>query len=513
MTAGQAPEIAREIARARRLVAEGRAEAAVELMTDLLQAAPDDVGLLAALGAVSRSAGLLDEAERAYRATLERRPNAVGVVVGLADVLVAKGETEPAIKILSRIHRLAPQLLPAALSLGAALFAADRAPEALALYDAVLVRHPERPQVHANRAEVLARLGRYGESLAAAETAHGLDPQDPRIAVNRAFALLVEGRVEEGLAAYEARLDQRLTGAALRTGLDLPRWTDGPRPHGRILIAAEQGLGDEIRFGALSWTLARDGAALVVEAEPRLVPLLRRSLPTAEIVAYDRQRSGLKPVFGYGWLAGLASPPVAWIEAGSLPLRLGLPRPDPVAPNGYLKPDARRATEFREWLAPLRAEGARVVGVVWGSARQETARRRFYPPLAAWGPLLGQNDIRFVDLQYTESSADRTAFRERFGVEIAPVDTLDKRHDLDGGAALASALDAVVGVSSSVTALAGAVGTPVIEIMAERIWLPRAGGRDSMLGPVRFAEAAAPGDWSDAMAHAAAMLAALPSRV
>lgn len=501
-----------EIERARRLVAEGRAEAAVDLIAGLLHAAPDDADLLSALGSVSRAAGLLDEAEKAYRAVLERRPNAVGAVVNLADVLVAKGQTDPAITILARIHRLAPQLVPATLSLGAALFAADRAPEALALYDTVLAERPDLAQAHANRAEVLARLGRYADSLAAVETAHRLNPQDPRIAVNRAFALLVEGRIGDGLAAYEARLDPGLPGSPLRTGLDLPRWTHGPRPDGRLLIAAEQGLGDEIRFGALSWAAARAGASLVVEAEPRLVPLLRRSLPAAEIVAWNRRRSGIKPVYSYGWLAGLSPPPVAWIEAGSLPLRLGLSPSDPVAPDGYLRPDDRRTADFRRWLAPHRATGDRVVGIVWGSSRQDTNRRRFYPPLEAWGPVLGLRGVRFVDLQYTEASADRAAFRERFGVEILPCDVLDKRNDLDGSAALAAALDAVVGVSSSVTALAGAVGTPAIEIMAERVWLPRAGSRDGVLGPVRFAEAGSPGDWADAMARAAAMLSALPPR-
>lgn len=503
---------AAEIARARQLVRDGRTEDAIALLTGLLRQAPHDVNLLLALGAIGHSAGLLDEAERAYRSVLESRPNTVEAVVGIANILVDRGTPDPAIRILHRIHAMAPRLLQPALALSAALLAGDRTQQALGLCDRLLVEQPEVAQVHANRAEVLARLGRYAESLAAADRAYRILPTNPRIALNLAFALFLEGRTAEALAAYEARLDPRNATAPLRTGLELPRWSGGPRPEGRLLVAAEQGLGDEIRFGAMAWSLAGDGADLVIEAEPRLVALLRRSLPSAEVVPYDRRRSGVRPVFGYGWLSRLSRQPSAWIEAGSLPLRLGLSASAPVAPDGYLTPDPASAAGWRDRFAAIRAEGMRVVGIVWGSSRQEPARRRFYPPVEAWGPVLGVPGIRFVDLQYTESGADRALFRERFGVDIRPVDGLDKRNDLDGSAALAASLDAVVGVSSSVTALAGAVGTPVIEIMADRIWLPRAGGRDGLVGTIRFAEADVPGDWAEAMARAATILDAIPAR-
>lgn len=497
------------IARARQLLREGRPEAAAEAIGELLRAAPEDPDLLAALGGVCRAAGLLDEAEAAYRSALGRRPNAVAAAVGLAEVMIAKGDPDPAIRILSRIHQLAPQLAPAAMALATALLAAGRPDDALALYDQLLAQSPDLAQAHANRAETLARLGRYRDSLAAAETAHRLAPADPRIALNRAFALLLEGRVEDGLAAYEARLDPAHPNAPVRDGLHLPRWSGAHPPDGPLLVAAEQGLGDEIRFGALAWRMAGDGIPLMVEAEPRLVPLLRRSLPDASVHSQDRRRSGVKPVFRYDWLAGTSPRPVAWIDAGSLPFRLGLPSVGSVAPRGYLRPDPRRVAAFTEWLAPLRSTGP-VVGIVWGSSRRDAGRSRFYPPLDAWKPVLTLPGVRFVDLQYVDADEDRRAFRETMGVDILPVDILDKRNDLDGGAALAAALDAVVGVSSSVAALAGAVGTPTIEVAGERVWLPKSGGRDAILGPIRLVEAGTPGDWGDAMRQAAALLRQTP---
>ncbi|MEQ8397828.1 tetratricopeptide repeat protein [Thalassobaculum sp.] len=494
-----------EIDRARRLAAEGQAEAAIEQLDALSRSSPDDISVLYALGAVARSAGLLDEAERAYRAVLDRQPNEVEAAVGIANVLVAKGNPGSATRILARIHNLSPQLLPASMALGAALLADDNPIDALALFDHIIVEHPDLPQAHANRAEVLARLGRYRESLAAAEHAHQLAPADARIGLNRAFALLTERRINEGLAAYEARLVPDHPTAAIREGLGLPRWDGGLLPSGRLLVVAEQGLGDEIRFAASAWALARDGVPIVLEAEARLVPLLKRGLPTATVVPYDRRRSGVRPIFRYRWLDGLDEQPVAWIEAGSLPLRLGLPKKTSIAPSGYLKPDEERTTGFRHWLRSS-GDARPTVGIVWGSGDQGATRRRFYPPLEAWGPVLGIPEIRFVDLQYVDSGDDRAVFKEIFGIDIQPVDALDKRNDLDGTAALDAALDMVVGVSSSVAALAGAVGTPTLEILGQRNWVPKVAGRDGWLGSIRQIEPDAPDDWSDVMAQAGAVL-------
>lgn len=504
-------QYAAEIEHAHRLAATGQVAAAVESLAALSRSAPDDLDLLFALGVVARSAGLLDEAEQAYRTVIGKRPSAVEAAVNLAGVLVAKGTPAPAITILTRIHQLAPGLVPAALGLGAALFAANDPLAALAVYERVLAERPDHAEAHANRAEALFRLGRYPEALEAVERAHSLAPDDPRIGLNRAFALLIDGRLDEGFAAYEARLAASLPDAPIREGLDLPRWSGGPLPDGPLLVAAEQGLGDEIRFTAAAAALAATGQALVIEAEPRLVPLFRRSLPGAVVEPYDRRRSGVRPVFGYRWLTQLAEPPVAWIEAGSLPLRLGPPRDRAFAPNGYLTVDRDRVEALR-LPAPAGSVAPPTVGIVWGSAGTDARRRRFYPPAEAWGPILTLPGMRFVDMQYVESADDRAMFRDRFGVAIEPVDSIDKRNDLDGLAALSAGLDAVIGVSSSVTALAGAVGTPAIEVLGERVWLPRVDGRDGWLGPIRLVEADPPGSWDATMERAAALLAETVSR-
>ena len=92
------------------------------------------------------------------------------------------------------------------------------------------------------------------------------------------------------------------------------------------------------------------------------------------------------------------------------------------------------------------------------------------------------------------------------GAEIVGTDDLDKRNDLSTAACLAAAMDAVIGVSSSVAAMAAAVGTPTVEVTPERSWVPLIGGRDAWLGSVVAAYPDTPGDWPAAMGRALAEL-------
>ncbi|NQW09318.1 MAG: glycosyltransferase family protein [Alphaproteobacteria bacterium] len=492
-------EIDRAIAAANAFAADGRPSDGLDALFPLIDRYPEHPALLFAVGRLAQGAGLLEQAEAAYRGVLRLLPSSVEAATNLANVMVARDEVAPALAILQRIHDLAPTVAPVTASLAAARLAEGDAEEALRLYERLIDRDPSDARHHANRAEALARLDRHADSLAALDRAATLAPDDPDIGFNRSIALLTSGRVEEGFAAYETRLTPALATAPHREGLTLPRWAGAPLT-GPLLVVAEQGLGDEIRFAAGLTALREAGVEdIVVEIEPRLVTLLARGLPWATVRPHDRRtEGGRRPVFRYRWLDRLPHPPVAWIEAGSLPLRLGAARTRPMAPLGVLAADPGQITRVEPLLPPA-APGQLRIGLVWSSGVTTHARRPFYPPLEAFGPLLTARDIVTVDLQYTDSHTDRARFQELFGAAPAPVEGLDKRGDLDGLAALMTRLDAVVAISGSTAALAAALGVPTIELHRGETWIPRLDDRDYWLGSLRPIAPDSPGDWPAVM--------------
>lgn len=490
------------IVRARDLARHGDLHSAIGELEALAAGSSDPAPAIFEIGNLTKAAGLYDQAEAAFRKVMETYPGSVEAATNLANVLSAKGQTETAIAILRNVQSVVRGNPIVDISMADALFADGRIDDALKAYDGLAARYPDYAPVHANRGEALARFGRHAEAIAALDKAAAQAPSTPSIVRNRAFSRLALGNMRAGFADYEARLNPALPSAPVRTNLDAPRW-DGTVPlDGPLLVVAEQGLGDEIRFAAALPGLIERVGDVIVECDPRLVELFAGSLPGARVLTHNRRRDGLRPVYDY---AHLPVRPAAWIEIGSLPHRLGLPGPVPMATLGYIVTDQIQSGLLR---ARLKSEaGSRpLIGFCWGSSAAERSRRRFYPALQDWGPLLSGFDAAFVDLQYIPSEEDRATFRELCGADIIGTDDLDKRNDLSTAACLAHAVDAMIGVSSSVTAMAAAVGTPSVEVTPERTWVPLVGGRDAWLGAIVAAYPDRPGDWTQAMARALAEL-------
>ena len=64
-------------------------------------------------------------------------------------------------------------------------------------------------------------------------------------------------------------------------------WTGGRLKNKRLLVRAEQGVGDQILFASLIPDLAAarkaEGGSVMLECEPRLVPLFARSFPDVTV--------------------------------------------------------------------------------------------------------------------------------------------------------------------------------------------------------------------------------------
>jgi hypothetical protein len=115
------------------------------------------------------------------------------------------------------------------------------------------------------------------------------------VRLNLAMALLRLGSYHEGLPLYEARLDKTTwSGFATlesRTALRHRLLGPGEPVDGRrILLLAEQGLGDSIMCARYIPLLARRGARIIVASNPTLAPFWRvfpasrpccRRLPTS----------------------------------------------------------------------------------------------------------------------------------------------------------------------------------------------------------------------------------------
>ncbi|MFO7481444.1 tetratricopeptide repeat protein [Oceanibaculum nanhaiense] len=464
------------LAEAAALLGENRFLEALNRYQAILKNDPVNIAALFGAGNVAKELGEFDGAITLYQTVLQLDPGSIEAANNLGSVLRQLGRYDEAVEVFREAigrKQDEPRLW---LNLGATL-AQRRGPDdnanARLFYEEALRLDPKQAEPHANLALLLRSMGELDQSFVHFRKALELKPDDNRLRFNHALTELAFGRLETGWRDYEVRHAPGMQKAIdYRHGL--PRWQGEDLSGKSILISGEQGLGDQIVFAACLPDVIDRAARVVVDVEPRLVPLFRRSFPKADIRPYVMTQENGRCVFTYDWLKpkpDIASP------IGSLPRFLrarieDFPEPDK-GRQSYLQADAARVAIWREKLAALGPEPK--IGICWRSGLQTPDRKRFYTDLAAWGPILTLPGLRFVNLQYDDCAEELAAAAKAFGVTIQNFADIDQRNDLDETAALISALDMVVSAPTAVQAMAGALGVPTLLLGSS--WLTFSSGR------------------------------------
>jgi len=308
-------------------------------------------------------------------------------------------------------------------------------------------------------AQAAVTLARFELAGRVARTALTAQPGDAELTYHLAQVEKSAGDLARGWA-LDAR---RTSGPRFHRTKDLPPPAGvGPLPRAGLLVAAEQGIGDELLFLSCLPDLLAECPEAVVEADPRFYPLLARSFPGLRMIDRQVRQDGEKAIYDYADVVpalGLTS----HIHAGDLPGRYRADRDRPCERAAYLRADPERIAHWRARLAAIPGDGL-TVGICWRSMLASGVRSLYYAEPADLLPLFRLPGLRFVCLQYDECRAELDALRRDHGVEVWRPEDLDQMEDLDGVAALISALDVVVSTATSVCVLAAALGRPTIRL-------------------------------------------------
>lgn len=410
---------------------------------------PDYADALNNLGSALELLGQLDEAEPYLRRALQLNPDFANAHYNLGLALKGKDRFEEAAQCFLHGIELEPGLVSAYADLGSIYKIWGRPEAALACFDHVLVRTPDSYSANNNRGTVLEEMGRFDEALAAYERAAALEPDRTTARWNQAFLFLRQGILDRGWEAYELRFAKGEAQQAIDR-FPFPVWDGSSLKEKKILVYAEQGLGDEIFFASCFSDVIAQAGHCVIECAPRLASLFSRSFPTATIQGAVRTE--------IGWLTNAPKIDVQ-IAAGSLP-RFFRPTLEsfPEKPS-YLIADPQRTEYWRSCLALL-GPGLKV-GICWRSAATKGERRRLYSQLTQWGGIFKVPGVHFVNLQYDECSEELQQAEETFGVKIVVFPELDLRNDIDESAALMVSLDLVISAGTAVAEIAGALGVNI----------------------------------------------------
>jgi hypothetical protein len=273
-------------------------------------------------------------------------------------------------------------------------------------------------------------------------------PDDHGAWTTLGYARLAQGDWREGWKGYAHSLMSEWRKEIILG--DEPRW-DG-RKGANLFVYGEQGLGDEIMYASCVPDAARDAASVVLECDPRLEGLFRRSFPNVSVYG-TRLKQG-----------------VDWLHRHQIDARVGvagLPeyyRPEPAACPGtpYLVADPERRMQWRVLLDSL---GPRPkIGICWSGGKRWTKGAARTVGLEALRPLIESVDADWVSLQYKDPTDEIQAS----GLPVHHWRRAVESNDYDDTAGLVAELDAVIGIHTTVHHLAGALGVPGLILVPSR---------------------------------------------
>jgi len=474
---------------------------------------PADPDLLLNLGLTAWNMKMIDAAAKMFRLFIAARPESPLGYNNLGSVQCDQGQSSIAIETLRAAIYQMPEHAMLWNSLATVLAEDGRAEESIVFYQEAIKLEPDFARPWHNLGFAYAHLGRLDEALQAYDRALSL-ATDPTELIegrhSRSVCLIGMGRLEEGFREYEIRNSPRFR-AYVQHIVKAPRWNGEALEGKRILALGEQGLGDEFMFANILPDLARavsPSGKLQIAVDPRLVPLFARSFPGAEVGAYDDRRlvdrDGNRELRFASWAVKDGEPDFYAPMGTAVPFFRK--RIEDFPRQAFLTPDPMRRAEYRERLQAF-GPGP-YVGICWRSMMLAAKRSKYYSALDMWGPILKTPGVTFVNVQYGDCGEELARACAQHGVTIHALEGLDLKDDIDGAAALSSALDLVISAPTAAAATAASVGTPVWFLTAGRPW-PQLGTDEfpwyratRVFSPEKFA------DWSALMQQVAAALSA-----
>jgi len=491
-----------------RLSARGQHAQAIERFEAALARAPNDTRVLFALGNTARDLSMGDAAERFYRQVLTHEPGRLEALINLTNLLRKRGRFDAAQALLAPALSQKPESAELWLTMGSIYRETGARIQAAEHYRQALGFDSDYAPAMGNLADLLADDGHFEDALALYDRVLRLEKHNAQARMNRAVLHLLRGNLKDGWRDYAARLE--IPGKAPAPDHKLERWNGDTLKRQRLLITAEQGIGDQIMFASMipgvTARASQEGGSLVLECEPRLVTLFERSFPEVTIRAWDAETRGGVTRTRYDWLKNVGGATRA-IEMGSLPRHMRSKIESFPNTNAYLRPDPEEVIRWRSEL------GASVgVGICWRSGKTGGHRSLQYAPLEAWADFVRDLPATIVCVQYDPTSEEISQLEALSRKKIVVPRDIDQKNEIDRACALLASLDAVVSAPTAVSWLAAAAGVQTYKILYDTSWTSFGQAYEPFAPACHCAMPRQRGDWKDCFSATAQSLSSLFSK-
>jgi tetratricopeptide (TPR) repeat protein len=315
--------------------------------------------------------------------------------------------------------------------------------EALIDFNRAIEINPSYAEAYNNRGLLFKDQRLFDKAIQDIKYALELDPKLIETYFNLSLIYLLKLEFKEGWACYEKR--KKISDYLKKTeALNKPYLNQIPEHDEPILLHSEQGIGDQIIYLSLLHQVMEWSNPILVQIDPRLIPLFKRSFPN---IYFYSDKEALNPD-SYKYHALVGSLPKLF--RNSKESFLGQKK-------SFLTSDQNKTSALREKL--LGADSY-VCGISWKSKNEKFGQFKT-ASLNDFLPVLKLPSINFVDLQYGETLDERLHLKNEHSITLTKLEEIDNFNDIDGLASLIDACDFIVTISNVTAHIAGALGKKV----------------------------------------------------
>lgn len=446
---------------------------AVELIQQAVELRSDQAAWFGNLGTAKSAVQDFHGAIQAYQQALELKPEHVESHFNVAHVYSQMGDLKAAEASYREAIRISPSHVSALNNLATCLREQGRSTEAIEYLRAAVEVTPAFAEGWYNLGNTLRDADQNAEAIQAYEEAMRLAPDSADIKSSLGMARLAAGDFERGLPLYECR--QQATGGGVDERCQ-PRWDGSAVSDKRIMLFAEQGLGDTLQFVRYAKLIKEAGATVYLACQSPLKTILQGVEWIDAVFATD------EPLPDFDVAAPLLSLPLL-LETTSIAIPAGLP---------YLSA-ADHLVEA--WAARLDSIAGFRIGIAWQGAPGHLSDVRRSFALEQFAPLAAVDGVSLFSLQKGDGieQIQEVPFKVH-----EPGDDFDETNGafMDTAAVMAN-LDLVITSDTSIAHLAGALGVPVwIGLSTGVDWRWMVEREDSPWYPTaKLFRQSEPGDW------------------
>lgn len=218
----------------------------------------------------------IDEALRYLEEAYQYDPENYDVVIAMSEIYRSQQKFDLVEMLIASIHSDNPTIKVKVLFETAALLnAKNQYEDALEIYEALLRSLPNNGTLLHNYAYTLRALGRLSEAIFFYEQAAIEGNNNEMSLFAKALAELTNGNFKDGFVGYELRR-KHLKTVAERLYTQKPQWNGKDSLIGKkVLVFAEQGLGDTFQFIRYAKVLKKSGAYVIVAVQDRLKNIIQ----------------------------------------------------------------------------------------------------------------------------------------------------------------------------------------------------------------------------------------------